>query len=84
MKTAKEAYEEMVAAENKIPTLLRAGSEEEKEKYIQDQEDRFCSYFIEFAKLHVEKALTMAHSQMQLPLEDLEFTLSAYPLENIK
>lgn len=39
---------------------------------------------IEFAKLHVTKALTSAHINMQLPLEDLEFTLNSYPLENIK
>jgi len=39
---------------------------------------------IEFAKLHVEAALKKAHQQMQLPNEDLEFTLSAYPSENIK
>lgn len=37
-----------------------------------------------FAKLHVEKALKRSHSNMQLPSEDLEFTLQSYPLENIK
>jgi D-mannonate dehydratase len=35
-------------------------------------------------KLHVEAALKAAHRNMQLPEEDLEFTLNAYPLENIK
>jgi hypothetical protein len=39
---------------------------------------------IEFAKLHVEAALKAAHKNMQLPPEDLEFTLNAYPLTNIK
>lgn len=39
---------------------------------------------IDFAKLHVEAALKRAHSNMQLPEEDLEFTMGAYPLENIK
>lgn len=38
----------------------------------------------EFAKLHVEQALEAAHINMQLPQEDLDFTLSSYPLENIK
>lgn len=38
----------------------------------------------EFAKLHVEAALKAAHRNQQLPEEDLEFTLSAYPLTNIK
>lgn len=39
---------------------------------------------VEFAKLHVTKALTSAHINMQLPIEDLEFTLNSYPLTNIK
>ena len=39
---------------------------------------------IEFAKLHVKEALKAAHNNQQLPIEDLEFTLDAYPLENIK
>ncbi len=39
---------------------------------------------IEFARLHVETALKAAHKNMQLPQEDLEFTLNSYPLENIK
>ena len=38
----------------------------------------------EFAQLHVDLALRRAHSNMQLPLEDLEFTLESYPLTNIK
>lgn len=39
---------------------------------------------IGFAKLHVEIALYRAHSNMQLPPEDLGFTLQSYPLDNIK
>lgn len=39
---------------------------------------------IEFAKGHVDEALRASHKNMQLPEEDLEFTLSCYPLENIK
>jgi uncharacterized protein YpmS len=39
---------------------------------------------IEFAKLHAEAALKAAHKNMQLSEEDLEFTLDAYPLTNIK
>lgn len=39
---------------------------------------------IEFTKLHVTEALTRAHANSQLPIEDLEFTLDAYPLNNIK
>lgn len=39
---------------------------------------------IEFAKLHVLEALKRSHSNMQLPQEDLEYTLSSYPLTNIK
>lgn len=38
----------------------------------------------EFAKYHVELALTQAHKKMQLPEEDLEFTLNSYDLNNIK
>lgn len=32
---------------------------------------------------YVKEALTAAHKNMQLPEEDLEFTLSSYPLSNI-
>lgn len=39
---------------------------------------------VEFAKLHVKAALEAAHKNMQLPEEDLEFTLSSYPLNLIK
>jgi hypothetical protein len=38
----------------------------------------------EFAKLHVQKALERVHNNMQFPIEDLEFTLEAYPLDLIK
>lgn len=41
-------------------------------------------HMVEFAKLHVQAALKAAHSNSQLPEEDLDFTLSSYPLENIK
>jgi len=34
--------------------------------------------------MHVEAALKAVHNNMQLPVEDLEFTLDAYPLSNIK
>jgi hypothetical protein len=44
----------------------------------------FKEAMIEFAKLHVTEALTSAHINMQLPIEDLEFTLKSYHLENIK
>lgn len=39
---------------------------------------------ISFAKLHVEAALKAAHSNMQLPKEDLQFTLDSYNLNQIK
>lgn len=48
------------------------------------EKDSFKKAMIEFAKLHVTKALTSAHINMQLPIEDLEFTLNSYPLTNIK
>ena len=68
---------------SKIPT-----AEELSKKYtrlrsavaLKDLSD----FAIEFAKLHVTKALTSAHINMQLPIEDLEFTLNSYPLTNIK
>jgi len=46
--------------------------------------DLMAQYAIEFAKLHVQEALKAAHRNMQLPDEDLEFTLDSYSLENIK
>jgi hypothetical protein len=39
---------------------------------------------VEFTKLRVEAALKAAHKNMQLPEEDLEFTLKVYPLDLIK
>lgn len=39
---------------------------------------------IAFAKLHVQAALEAAHSNSQMPQEDLDFTLQSYPLTNIK
>ena len=37
----------------------------------------------EFAKIKVKEALVAAHRNMQLPEEDLEFTLDCYPETNI-
>jgi len=42
------------------------------------------AFMVTFAKLHVTAALKAAHSQHQQDPEDLEFTMSAYPLTNIK
>jgi len=66
-----------------IPTI------EEISKTIYQPIGMTCNEFaIELAKkvskLHVEAALKAAHRNMQLPEEDLSFTLNAYPLENIK
>lgn len=47
-------------------------------------DDTIYKAMIEFAKLHVEAALKAAHSNMQLPEEDLEFTLDSYPVDKIK
>ena len=73
--------------ENKIPTaeeflnevtaMDHPNSQGLPYKDIQD-------LMVGFAKLQVESALKAAHSNMQLPIEDLEFTLNSYPLENIK
>jgi hypothetical protein len=52
--------------------------------YLGVDDDKVYEIMIEFAKLHVEAALKAAHANMQLPKEDLEFTLQSYPLENIK
>jgi hypothetical protein len=38
----------------------------------------------EFAKLHVKAALEAAHIAHQVPEEDMEYTLNAYPLNLIK
>jgi hypothetical protein len=38
---------------------------------------------IEYAKIHASAALIASHHNNQLPIEDLEFTLSAYPLDLI-
>ena len=43
-----------------------------------------CKAMIEFAKLHVKVALKAAHQNQQLPIEDLEYTMDAYPLNLIK
>ena len=47
-------------------------------------DDTIYEAMIAFAKLHVEAALRKAHSNMQLPDEDIDYTLSSYPLANIK
>jgi hypothetical protein len=46
--------------------------------------ENFHETMIEFAKLHVKAALEAEHKNMQLPEEDLEFTLSSYDLNEIK
>jgi hypothetical protein len=56
---------------------------------VKDKEGKFVAVVsyekaIEFAKLHAEAALKAAHLSLQLPIEDLEFTLEVYPLDNIK
>ncbi len=45
--------------------------------------DEYQQMMREFARKHVTAALKAAHKNMQLPEEDLEFTLSSYPLTNI-
>lgn len=42
------------------------------------------SAMIQFAEFHVKAALKAAHRNMQLPEEDLDYTLDSYPLANIK
>lgn len=49
-----------------------------------DEADDIEDCLIEFAKYHVKNALKAAHRNMQLPEEDLEFTLNSYSEENIK
>jgi hypothetical protein len=61
---------------NKIPT-----AEEQLEIY---GTSHAIEAMKEFAKLHVEAALKAAHCNHQLPIEDLDFTLNSYPLNNIK
>ena len=39
---------------------------------------------IRFAQLHVQAALESAHQNMQLPEDDLEFTLDSYSLSKVK
>jgi len=52
--------------------------------YHGDIADSCQVLMIEFAKYHVKKALESSHRNMQLPEEDLEFILEAYPESNIK
>ena len=47
-------------------------------------DDFFYKAMIEFAKLHVTAALKASHRNNQLPNEDLDYTLSSYPLDKIK
>ncbi len=76
---------------NKIPTIKELFKkystlyqfEEGSPEYLIDEED-FQEAAIEFAKIHVELALKSAHRNMQLPMEDLDFTLDSYPISNIK
>lgn len=63
-------------------------AEEHFKKYFKasgyvNQKD-LIEWRIEFTKYHVQLALKAAHRNMQLPEEDLEFTLSSYNLNNIK
>lgn len=51
---------------------------------VHDSVSNVKDTMIEFAKYHVEKALKASHSNFQLPEEEIDFTLDAYPLENIK
>ncbi len=53
---------------------------------LQNNKSEFTTpkLLIEFAQLHVKAALTASHKNNQLPIEDLDFTLSCYPLTNIK
>ena len=71
---------------SKIPTakLILTGKETYDSEYPTVSKYDALEAMIEFAKLHVTKALTSAHINMQLPIEDLEFTLNSYPLTNIK
>lgn len=54
------------------------------EQEIYDAIDEFNNSRVEFAKFHVKEALKAAHLKHQLPIEDLKFTMEAYPLTNIK
>ena len=58
------------------------------ESYIESEwlidKKSFKLAMIEFAKIHVKVALIRAHSNSQLPEEDLCFTLNAYPETLIK
>lgn len=47
-------------------------------------ESKVKQFAIKFAKMHVTAALQQAHVRHQLSVEDMDFTLDAYPLENIK
>lgn len=72
-----------------IPTINKLKSLINKhlgyaEQEIYDAIDEFNNSRVEFAKFHVESALKAAHLKHQLPIEDLEFTMEAYPLTNIK
>lgn len=72
---------------NKIPTAQEfawSNNLDFKNALAEMNYQEVYNLMIEFAKLHVTKALTSAHINMQLPIEDLEFTLNSYPLENIK
>ncbi len=74
---------------NKIPTAeellwdrFNQNFDEENNEVFYPQEVR--DLMQEFAKFHVEAALKAAHDNSQFPIEDLDYTLSCYPLENIK
>ena len=46
--------------------------------------DNIPDLMVSFAQYHVKEALITSHKNNQLPIEDLNFTLSCYPLTNIK
>ena len=78
---------------SKIPTALELAIPEHSHAEIQYnihpdtivyKEKDVIKLMKKFAKLHVKAALKKAHNNMQLPKEDLEFTLNAYPEDLIK
>lgn len=76
---------------SKILTAEEAFNKFEKTVPLLDTDDnggffesKVIEFAIEFAKMHVTAALQQAHVRHQLSVEDMGFTLDAYPLENIK
>jgi hypothetical protein len=69
---------------SKIPTAEEFSKNFTTGKESETIQEYISNMLIEFAKLHVEAALKASHANQQLPIEDLEFTLDAYPLTNIQ